>query len=130
MRTYLVDATNAARKQGYAPGFPAMEDIRTREIVEQISVSAQGLEGQVTIELFFDGPRRDLGNAPPGLILRFSAERSADEQILGSVRALRAQGKGVVVATEDSMLRKEVEEEGGRVINFNELLRRLQSRKA
>jgi len=130
MRTYLVDATNAARRQDYAPGFPEMEDIRTRELIERISTSARGLEGRIAIELFFDGPRRDLGSAPAGLIFRFSAERSADELILGSVRALRAQSRGVIVATEDSFLRREVEEEGGRVIGFGELISRLQSRKA
>jgi hypothetical protein len=130
MRIYLVDATNAARRQDYSPGFPAMEDIRTREFIARLAADARGLEGRIAIELFFDGPRRDLGNVPPVLELRFSGERQADDLILGTVRALRAKDRGVVVATEDSTLRREVEEEGGRVIGFGELFRRLQAGRA
>lgn len=130
MRTYLVDASNATRREDYSPGFPAMEDLRTREFIERLAANTRGLEGRIAIELFFDGPRRDLGNVPSILALRFSSERPADDLILGTVRALRAQDRGVIVATEDSMLRREVEEEGGRVIGFGELFRRLQAGKA
>lgn len=130
MRTYLIDATNAVRRQDYAAGFPEMEDIRTREFIGRLDDNLRGSGSRVSIELFFDGPRRDLGIAPPSMALRFSGERPADDLILGTVRSLRAQGRGVIVATEDSMLRREVAEEGGRVIGFGELFRRLQDGKA
>jgi hypothetical protein len=107
-----------------------MEDLRTREFIDRLAANTRGLAGRIAIELFFDGPRRDLGNVPPVLALRFSGERPADDLILGTVRALRAQDRGVIVATEDSTLRREVEEEGGRVIGFGELFRRLQDGKA
>ena len=128
MRTYLVDATNAARRDGYAPGFPGMEEQRTRELVDRLSSYALEFSGRIAIELFFDGPRRELGGA--GLLLRFSGERQADDLILGTVRNLRAQGRGVIVATEDGLLRDDVEEEGGRVIGFGELFDRLRNRRA
>lgn len=129
MRTYLVDATNATRRDAYAPGFPEQEDADARRFVERLSSLASALGGRVAIELVFDGPRRDLGYGA-GLTLRFSGERSADDLILGTVRSIRAQGRGVIVATEDSGLADEVEHEGGRAIGFGELMSRLRSGKA
>jgi len=129
MRTYLVDATNATRRDAYAPGFAEQEDANARAFVGRLSAAAGALGGRVAVELVFDGPRRDLGPAT-GLALRFSGERSADELILGTVRSLRSQGRGVIVATEDSALADEVEQEGGRVIGFGELFSRLRGGKA
>ena len=128
MRTYLVDATNATRRDAYAPGFAEQEDANARQFVGRLSAFASNFGGRISIELIFDGPRRDLGGS--GLAMRFSCERSADDLILGTVRSLRAQGRGVIVATEDSGLAADVEEEGGRVIGFGELFSRLRSGKA
>src|SRR5262249_16251783 len=130
MRTYLVDATNAVRRRGYAPGFQEMDGNKEREFIGRLAASARNLEGKIPIEVVFDGPRRDLGHMPAALSLRFAGDRPADDLILGTVRALRAQGRGAVVATEDSALRAEVEEEGGRVIRFGELFSRLEGGKA
>jgi len=124
VRTYLVDVTNAVRRGDYDHRFPEMEEARCRGFVERLATLAGG--AGFMLELVFDGPRRPVGPVGGAVRLRFSGERQADDLILGTVRALRAQGRGAVVATEDGALRREVEEEGARVIGFGELVDRLQ----
>lgn len=120
-----MDGTNAARRGSWDPRFPETEARRSEELLARLCSWADGLAGRVSVEVFFDGPRRPVGPARPPVFLRFSCERSADELILGSLRALRAGGQGAVVATDDGGLRGEALEEGARVIGFSELERRL-----
>lgn len=128
MRTYLVDASNATRRSDYAEGFPEMDDLRAREFVERLSRDVRP-DGRIHVELIFDGPRRELGSGA-GLSIRFSGDQSADAVILGTVRSLRSQGRGVIVVTEDALLRREILEEGGKVLRFGELFARLRDGKA
>lgn len=127
MRTYLVDGTNAVRRGNYDPRFPEMEESRTHDFVDRLDSLAQPHTGHVQIEVFFDGPRRAL-SAPSGSIyLRFTGHETADDMILGTARRIIGEGRGVIVATEDSQLREAVAEEGAKVIGFGELHRRLES---
>jgi hypothetical protein len=129
MRTYLVDGSNAVRRDGYDPRFPAMEEARTRDWLALIDGLAGALPG-IRVEVFFDGPRRALGGSFPALSIRFPMQGGADEMILGSARLLASSGRGAVVVTEDGGLAQDVRREGARVLGFGEFLGRLKSRKA
>ncbi|MBI4345344.1 MAG: hypothetical protein HY553_00705 [Elusimicrobia bacterium] len=121
-RHYLVDGTNLSRGDDYDPRFPRMEELRAGELVDDVARLAERLGPRAEVELYFDGPSRPLGS-PGRAFLRFSYERSADELIEGKVRLLRSRGLGVVVATEDGALGRELEAEGARVIGRSELRR-------
>lgn len=127
MRTYLVDGTNAVRRGAYDPRFPEVEESRTRDFVDRLDSLARPHAGRVQIEVFFDGPRRSLSAATGSIYLRFTGHETADDMILGTARSILSEGRGVIVATEDSQLRQAVAEEGGKVIGFGELHRRLES---
>jgi len=129
MRVYLVDGSNAARRGGYDPRFPEMDDIRTRDFVEGLSARAAGFDG-IRIEVFFDGPRRRVGDVRPPVHLRFPSDEEADAAILGSARRLLNEGRGAVVVTGDGTLAREARDEGARVIGFPELNRRLREGRA
>ena len=121
-RYYLVDGTNLARGADYDPRFPAMEQTRTEELVERVAGLAERLGDRADVEIYFDGPARPVGDQGRALV-RFSHESSADEMIEGKVRLIRSRGRGVIVATEDGGLRRQVEAEGARVIGRGELWR-------
>ena len=125
-----MDATNAVRRGGWDPRFPEVEEARVQEFVERLSLLAGPHEGRVTVELVFDGPRREVGPARSPVTVRFAGPFAADDIILGSVRAQKAAGRGVVVATEDGNLAAACGEEGAKVVRFGELLSRLRSGKA
>lgn len=119
---YLVDGTNLSRGLDYDPRFPAMEEARTKDLVARVARLAERLGGRAEIEIFFDGPARPVGEAGRAAV-RFSHEVEADVLIEGKVRLVRSRGLGVVVATEDGGLGRDVEAEGGRVIGRSELWR-------
>ena len=119
-RIYLVDGTNLARGADYDPRFPAMEQARTEELVALVARLAERMGERAEVEIFFDGPRRAVGE-PGRARLRFSAEASADDMIQGKVRLIRSKGRGVVVATEDGDLGRDVRSEGAQVIGKEEL---------
>lgn len=121
-RHYLVDGTNLSRGADYDPRFPEMEEARASELVDRVARLAERLGARVEVEIYFDGPSRAVGEAGPAFV-RFSYERPADELIEGKVRLLRSRGVGVVVATEDGALGRELEAEGARVIGRAELWR-------
>ncbi|MBI4423862.1 MAG: NYN domain-containing protein [Elusimicrobia bacterium] len=121
-RHYLVDGTNLARGADYDPRFPAMEERRADELLEQVDRLARHLGGRGEVEVFFDGPARPVGGSGRAAV-RFSGDASADELILGKVRLLRSRGSNVIVATEDGGLRREAVSEGARVIGRGELWR-------
>ena len=125
MRTYLVDGTNVVRRANYDPRFPEMEELRTQDLIRRLNSMAVG----IYIELFLDGPRRPVGPAGP-VRIRFAMEGGADEAILGTVRSIRNNGKGVVVVTGDGPLAQAAQDEGARVMGFSEFQRRLQDGKA
>ena len=129
MRTYLVDGSNAVRRDGYDPRFPAMEEEKTRAWLSLLDALAAPLPG-IRVEVFFDGPRRALGGSFPALSVRFPMQGGADEMILGSVRLLASSGRGAVVVTEDGGLAEDVRREGARVLGFGEFEGRLRRRKA
>lgn len=121
-RHYLVDGTNLSRGADYDPRFPSMEETRSAELIDRVARLAERLGGRGEVEIYFDGPSRPVGEAAPAFV-RFSHERPADELIEGKVRLLRSRGLGVVVATEDGALGRELEAEGARVIGRAELWR-------
>ncbi|MBI5244876.1 MAG: NYN domain-containing protein [Elusimicrobia bacterium] len=129
MRTYLVDGSNAVRGDGFDPRFPAVEDERAREWLARIDSLAAALPG-IRVEVFFDGPRREMGGAFHALGVRFPVEGGADEMILGSARMLASSGRSAVVVTKDGSLADEVRHEGARVMDFDEFESRLRRRKA
>ncbi len=121
-RHYLVDGPNLSRGANYDPRFPEMEEARAMELVDRVSRLALRLGSRAEVEIYFDGPARSLGEAGPASV-RFSYERTADDLIEGKVRLLRSRSIGVVVATEDGALGRELEAEGARVIGRAELWR-------
>ena len=124
MRTYLVDGTNAVRRGGWDPRFPAVEERNTEELLMKVSALAAGLS--IEVELFFDGPRRTLpARASSPVRVRWTLDGDADAAILGSARRLLNAGRGAVVVTEDGGLAAEVREEGGRSMRFSEFFTRL-----
>lgn len=126
MRTYLVDGTNAVRRGGFDPRFPAVEEARTEAFLHKVSDLAAGALGRLEVEVFLDGPRRTLPANPSAPVrVRFTLDGDADAAILGSARRLLNAGRGVVVVTEDGGLAAEVEAEGGRTMRFGEFIRRL-----
>jgi len=125
VRTYLVDGSNAVRGPHYDPRFPAVEERRERQTLRRLSELAAPLADRVRIEVFFDGPRRPMPEAWAPVHIRFPMYGSADDAILGAARGILASGKGVVVVTNDGGLAADVLEEGGRVMRFSELQRRL-----
>jgi len=129
MRTYLVDGSNAVRRDGYDPRFPAVEDEKTARWLSLLDALAAPLSG-IRVEVFFDGPRRPLGGGFPALSVRFPMEGGADEMILGCVRLLASSGRGAVVVTEDGGLGEEARREGARVLRFSEFEGRLRRGKA
>lgn len=119
---YLVDGTNLSRGADYDPRFPEMEERRSQELVDRVSRLAERLGTRAEVEIYFDGPARPVGDAGQAGV-HFSYERQADELIQGKVRLLRSRGLGVIVATEDGGLGRDIESEGGRVIGRAELWR-------
>lgn len=119
-RHYLVDGTNLSRGYDYDPRFPEMEARRAEELVERVARLAERLGARGEVEIYFDGPPRPVGE-PGQAVVRFSYEQQADDLIQGKVRLLRSRGLGVVVATEDGALGRDIAAEGGRVIGRSEL---------
>lgn len=130
MRTYLVDGSNAVRRGRYDPRFPKVEEAETEHFLSRLSRAAEFYQGRIHIEVFFDGPMRALPPVEPPVSLRFAIDGDADAAILGSVRSLRASGRGAVVVTEDGDLAAEAGGEGAKVIGVPELLARLRERRA
>ena len=130
MRTYLVDGSNMVRRRDYDPRFPEMEERREKAALFRLSALAAASGGRLRIEIFFDGPRRPLEGAEAPVFVRFPAYGDADDAILGAARGLLASGRGVVVVTADGALAAAVREEGGRVMGFSELERRLRDGRA
>ena len=111
MRNYLVDGTNAARRGGFDPRFPQVEQGRTQDLLEKWSRLAEPLNGRIRIEVFFDGPRREVGSfSPPVFVLN--------------------EGKGAVVVTADGALAREAEDEGARVLSVSAFEQRLRDDRA
>lgn len=130
MRTYLVDGTNAVRRGGYDKRFPEVEERRTEAWLGRLSALAAPLAGRISVEVFFDGPRRPTAPVRDPVSVRFPIDGDADAAILGSARGLLASGRGAVVVTGDGSLAEEARAEGARVMGFNELERRLREHKA
>ncbi|HBL18380.1 MAG: hypothetical protein A2X36_14580 [Elusimicrobia bacterium GWA2_69_24] len=130
MRNYLVDGTNAARRGGFDPRFPQVEQGRTQDLLEKWSRLAEPLNGRIRIEVFFDGPRREVGSFSPPVFVRFPTDQSADDAILGSARRLLNEGKGAVVVTADGALAREAEDEGARVLSVSAFEQRLRDDRA
>ncbi|MBI5209491.1 MAG: hypothetical protein HY927_05890 [Elusimicrobia bacterium] len=129
-RTYLVDGSNAVRRRGYDPRFPLVEDRRTRGWLGKIDALAGEAGERLAVEVFFDGPPRDVGGVYESLAVRFSPDRDADDMIMGVVRLLASTGRGAVVVTEDGGLAADAREEGARVIGFAEFETRLREGRA
>jgi len=129
MRVYIVDGSNMVRRPGYDPRFPEVEVRRTETMLDRLCRAAAPWAGRIRVEIFFDGPRREMVPVEPPVSVRFSIDGDADAAILGAARATLARGRGVVVATADRQLAAELLQEGARVIGFSELERRLREGK-
>lgn len=126
MRTYLVDGTNAVRRGGYDPRFPAVEESRTEDLLHKVQDLVDRSGARVAVELFFDGPRRALPAATHSPVrVRWTLDGDADAAILGSARSLLNAGRGAVVVTEDGGLASDIKAEGGRAMRFSEFFDRL-----
>lgn len=123
MRTYLVDGTNAVRRGGWDPRFPAVEEARTEQFLAKVQELAGRAAGRIEVEVFFDGPRRALPAA--AVRVRWTLDGDADAAILGAARGLLNAGRGAVVVTEDGGLAAEIKAEGGRAMRFGEFFDRL-----
>ncbi|MDE2291046.1 MAG: hypothetical protein KGL53_03090 [Elusimicrobia bacterium] len=127
MRTYLVDGSNAVRRGGYDPRFPAVEEARVEAFLLKVEALSAASAGRIEVEVFLDGPRRPLPARPGAPVrVRFPVDGDADAAILGSARRLLNSGRGVVVVTADGGLAADIEAEGGRTMRFGEFLRRLE----
>jgi hypothetical protein len=126
VRTYLVDGTNAVRRGGYDPRFPAVEEARTEQLLVKVQDLSERSSGGFEVELFFDGPRRALPASTHAPVrVRWTLDGDADAAILGSARRLLNAGRGAVVVTEDGGLAADVRAEGGRTMRFSEFFQRL-----
>lgn len=128
-RVYLVDGSNAVRRADYDPRFPAMEAARVEAMLAELVELAAGCGG-IRIEIFFDGPPRPMPPVAAPVSVRFPYRGDADEAILGTMRSLRASGRGAVVVTGDGALAEDARAEGARVMGIGELLARLRSGRA
>lgn len=122
-----MDGSNAVRRGGFDPRFPAVEDARVDVWLSRIDRLAS--TRKVSIEVYFDGPRRPVGGPYGSLRVRFPMEGSADDMILGSVRLLASSNKGAIVVTGDGGLAEDAQAEGARVIGFTEFEDRLRNGK-
>jgi hypothetical protein len=127
LRTYLVDGSNAVRRGGFDPRFPAVEAERERAWLSRLEAWAQGAEGRALVEVFFDGPRRQASSTCRALRLRFGLGEGADEMILGSARLLASRGRRAVVVTQDGGLAESAGREGARVMGFAEFEERFRT---
>ena len=130
MRLYLVDGSNAVRRGNYDPRFPEMDEARHEEFLDRITRAAEPLDGGITIEIFFDGPRRETFPVDSPVRVRFSIDGNADDAIIDAVRYRIRSGKGVVVVTGDNGLAQAVREEGATVIRASAFESRLRQRRA
>jgi hypothetical protein len=128
MRTYLVDGSNAVRRGGYDPRFPAVEEARVQDWLTRIDRLASS-SANISIEVYFDGPRRSVGGSYPSLTVRFPIDGTADDMIIGSVRMLASSNHGAIVVTGDGGLAREAEGEGAKVLGFSEFEDRLRNRR-
>lgn len=125
MRTYLVDGTNLVRRRGYDERFPEVEEANAETFLLRLSALASAYAGSIRVEIFFDGPRRPMARVGEPVSIRFPVDGCADEAIIGSVRALRAGGRGAVVVTADGGLAEAAREEGAKVVSLGEFESRL-----
>ncbi len=130
MRLYIVDGSNAVRRNDYDPRFPEMDEARHEEFLDRVTRAAEPLDGGISIEIFFDGPRRPTFPVDTPVQVRFSMDGNADEAILDAVRYRIQSGKGVVVVTQDNGLADLVRHEGAKVIRFSDFETRLRNRRA
>jgi hypothetical protein len=114
-RAYCVDGTNLVRGcHGYGgPDFRAQEEADAARLVSAFGQLCAQLDGDIEIEVIFDGATRPLPSGAPNLRVRFAHEIEADDLILDRVRASRYGSAGrVTVVTGDSALGRQAEEEG------------------
>jgi hypothetical protein len=114
-RAYCVDGTNLVRGcHGYGgPEFRAQEDADTVRLVNAFGQLCEELDGDIEVEVIFDGAARPLPSGAPNLRVRFAREIEADDLILDRVRSSRYANAGkVTVVTGDSALGRQAEEEG------------------
>ncbi|MBI5625267.1 MAG: hypothetical protein HY924_15930 [Elusimicrobia bacterium] len=130
MRIYLVDGSNAVRRQDYDPRFPAVEEDRTLRWLDRLDRLAEAAGGSFSVEVFFDGPARSVGGPYAAIRVRFAPGVQADDMILGVVRLQGFSGKGAVVVTEDGGLADDARAEGAKVLRFSEFESRLRAKKA
>lgn len=126
-----MDGTNAVRRGGYDPRFPAVEESRTEQLLVKVQELSERSSGGFEVELFFDGPRRTLPASTHAPVrVRWTLDGDADAAILGSARRLLNAGRGAVVVTEDGGLAADVRAEGGRTMRFSEFFQRLRGGQA
>ncbi|MFA6092042.1 MAG: hypothetical protein WCU88_04875 [Elusimicrobiota bacterium] len=104
-----------------------MEEARTAQWVGLIDGLCAGMGGRLSVEIFFDGPRRSVGVSCSNISVRFPMSGTADDMILGAVRLLAREGRAGVVVTQDDDLASDCVREGARVIRFSEFESRLRS---
>lgn len=114
-RSYCVDGTNVVRGcYGYGgPAFQGQEDADSERLVAAFGQLCRELDGEIEVELFFDGKFRALRSSEPNLRVRFTHELPADDLILDRVRSSGYTNAGrVTVVTGDSELGRKASEEG------------------
>lgn len=116
--SYCVDGTNVVRGSvGYGgPNFRLQEEADTQRLVQAFGQLCNDLDGQIEVELYFDGAFRPLSSPAPNLRLRFTRETPADDLILDRVRVT---GGKVTVVTGDGELGRRISEEGARWLRVN-----------
>jgi len=114
---YCIDGNNLVRgAYGYAgPDFAAQEEADAQRLIKALERTCLLIGDRLEIEVFFDGPHRNLSSRSQNLSVRFTRELKADDIILDRVRARAYSGLGkITVVTADADLGARVKADGGR----------------
>ena len=116
-RLFCVDGTNLVRTAyGYGgPAHSAQEDADTDRITVIFGQLCEDADGEVEVDLFFDGAFRALGGPrPDNFRVSFTRDLPADDMILDRVRSRQWNGEKTTVVTADVELGEMAEAEGGK----------------
>ena len=128
MKTVILDGSNIIRTM-YNTSFGInyeVEKILTDSLIRTVE-SLNGSTDPLRIEIYFDGPKREVYRPAEFVEIFFSKLKKADQLIVNATESLEEMGyQNVLVVTQDKDLGEECQYYGAEVMSAKDFLRRCQ----